>query len=165
MKTYKFYQPITVHINRDGRPVDDIEELELIDGIPYVEQMNEAIQKDLEYTEGKGLVRHLFWSPKKRTKSVYPSIEVYNQKLYCVITFEAVKTFRKKDISLFSYWVESEMIIDWSYDFEQTPLKTKQGDIYMHFFQNNGPITVMKEEEFERKILKKLRENHEAKII
>ncbi|MBR6646615.1 MAG: hypothetical protein IKL09_03775, partial [Clostridia bacterium] len=96
---------------------------------------------------------------------VYPSIEVYNQKLYCVITFEAVKTFRKKDISLFSYWVESEMIIDWSYDFEQTPLKTKQGDIYMHFFQNNGPITVMNEEEFERKILKKLRENHEAKII
>ena len=54
MKTYKFYQPITVHINRDSRPVDDIEDLELIDGIPYVEQMNEAIQKDLEYTEGKG---------------------------------------------------------------------------------------------------------------
>ena len=165
MRSYKFYQPITVHINRDGRAFDDLEELEVIDGIPYVEQMNEAIKKDLEYTEGKGLVRHLFWSPKKRTKSVYPSIEVHNQKLYCVITFEAVKTFRQKDISLFYYWVEAEMIIDWSHDFEQTPLKTEQGDVYMHFFQNNGPVTVMNEEEFERKVSKKRRRNHEKKIV
>lgn len=148
MEKRKLYIPITVKVNKNGEPFNSIDELEETDGTYYAEQINEAIQKSLEHTDGRGLAENLFGNAGTKTYSLYPSVEVHNHELVGVLSFETPAEYTARDNAVFFFWIENKMEDEWAGDFEMQPLQTEDGEIYVSFFPTDRELTIQTEEEF-----------------
>lgn len=132
---YKIYVPVGVYLNEDDRPYVYTDDLRKISGVKYRDKINEAIVDYLSETEGTGLADH--FKVGEKLISMYPSVEKHNRKLVGVLTFKGKRKFTKADITEFECWAEIECGAEWGVDFEEVPIKTKQGNIYVSFSTGN----------------------------
>lgn len=160
-KTIKLYCPLEVKTDPDstlGEDYGDIVNEYEYAAIPndiamrYTGEIQAAIIKDMhKHDEGeRGLAPYLHSDdgPADKVYSIKPSVEVWNDKLWGIVNVETTADLTPQEMADLNEFCVGQMSDGWGEHFEQWPVRTRDGDLYVSFWQSGSGYFLKPEQEF-----------------
>lgn len=145
-QTVKFFSPLTITTyhpyEHDGYGADDPpEELSPSEAVRYMDEILAAIEKEKLPSEGdRGLMAYFHEDEALAEKiySFHPTVEEWNGELWGVMVAEVYGELTKAETDMLIDYATGQMSDGWGEGFEQRPIKTKDGEIFVSFWNSEN---------------------------
>ena len=117
---------------------DEREDISQRDAVKYEDQILAAIAKENRHFENdRGLAEYLDEGPlKDKVYSLYPSVEVVDGELWGVMTAGLKESLTGEETAALMDYVCGQNSDGYGEGFEQRPIKTPDGEIYVSFWDS-----------------------------
>ena len=131
---------------------DDLEELSPAKAASYEDQILAAIAKEnRRFPNERGLAEYLDMDGlKEKVRSLHPSVQVWNGELWGVMTAHVNGELTAEETAGLISEVEGQNSDGWGEGFEQRPIKTPDGEIYVSFWNSDGGYFIKPEQELKQ---------------
>lgn len=139
LQEMKFYCPLVIRQDASG-DYDEYEEVSPYEAAEYESQIKQFIRKFTEPEEKERGLMHWYGdnnSVSEKVHSAFASVEIRENQLYGVITAKIYGELTSDELMKFSDYCVGQCADGWGEGFEQRPIKTCDGDIYVSFW-NGG---------------------------
>ncbi|MDL2232341.1 hypothetical protein LJC63_02005 [Ruminococcaceae bacterium OttesenSCG-928-L11] len=118
----------------------------------YMNEINAAIAKEaLPEEDGKGLAKYLDSAAlAAKVSYIWPSVEIWEDKLWGVIDVKLVRDLSSAEMTELTDYCAGQMADGWGEGFEQRPVKTSEGDLYVSFWQSGNSYFLKPEDELKQ---------------
>ena len=117
----------------------------------YKDEILAAIDKELHPEEReRGLAKYLDDNLAAKVSYIWPSVEVWNDKLYGVIDIRLKQDLSPAELAELTDYCIGQMSDGMGEGFEQRPVKTQDGDLYVSLWQSGGDYFMKPEQEFKQ---------------
>lgn len=165
-QTIKFFSPLSITIDNpyeyDEYEGNDLtEEVSSSDAVSYMDEILAAIEKEKLPSEGdRGLMVYFYGDEALAEKiySLHPTVEEWNGKLWGVMVAEVYGELTEAETTELTDFASGQMSDGWGEGFEQRPIKTPDGEIYVSFW-NSGKYFLKPEQELKQNKVPDLRKN------
>jgi len=141
------YSPLTGSLVVDGENVADFYHS---DFMSYAEEIEKAVcEDDCAAGDVRGLM-HYFDRDKEvaaKVTSAWPAVKEVDGDLYGVLICEITEPLTEGEISVLKDYWTGQMSDGWGEGFEQQPIQTEEGELYVSFWSNEDLWKVMTAEE------------------
>lgn len=145
-QTVKFFSPLTITIYPSYEysecGADDLpEELSPSEAVCYRDKILGAIEKEKLSSEGDRGLMVYFDEDKLLAKKVYslhPTVEEWNGELWGVMVAEVYSELTEVEAAVLTDFAVGQMSDGWGEGFEQRPIKTEEGEIYVSFWNSKN---------------------------
>lgn len=146
LHTLRFFSPLTITTYHPyeygGCDTDDPpEELSPSEAVRYIDEILAAIEKEkLPGEVGRGLMAY-FHEDEALAKKIYrlhPTVEEWNGELWGVMVAEVYGELTKVETDMLTDYATGQMSDGWGEGFEQRPIKTKDGEIFVSFWNSEN---------------------------
>ena len=144
-----FYCPLTVSCYDD----DGEQEVELGNKflVWYKEEIRTALRAEIR--EGENMAQYLDPSLQDKVASVEWDIEVVNGTAYGKITCELTEPLDMDEQAELASWISGQNSDGLGEGFEQRPVKTGDGELFVHLWDFDDNYYVLPEDEFQAQVL------------
>lgn len=128
------YSPLGGSLMVDG---EDAETLYSRDLVPYVEEIGKAVYEDGCASEDVRGLMHYFDRDREvaaKIASAWPSVKEVDGELYGVLNCEIVEPLTEGEIHVLKDYWTGQMSDGWGEGFEQQPIQTEDGELYVSFW-------------------------------
>jgi hypothetical protein len=144
-QTLKFFSPllVTAYPSHEygGCGADDLpEELSPSEAVQYMDEILAAIEKEKLPGEGDRGLMVYFYDDQELSKKIYslhPTVEEWNGKLWGVMVAEVYGELTEAETAKLLDFAVGQMSDGWGEGFEQRPIKTNDGEIYVSFWNSD----------------------------
>lgn len=144
-QTVKFFSPLTITTYHpyeyDECGTGDLyEELSPSDAVRYMGEILAAIEKEKLPGEGdRGLMVYFHddQALSEKIYSLHPTVEEWNGELWGVMVAEVYGELTETETAELTDFAAGQMSDGWGEGFEQRPIKTEDGDIYVSFWNSD----------------------------
>ena len=152
-KTVKYYCPLLVQmeIDKSEERNDGSDWLEPCDGVRYLSEIQDAIDLDCYRTmKGKGLMEYFTDNENISAKvlSAFPGVEIIDGEIYGVMVTKQNENLLVDEEEQFIEYMGGQFSDGWGEGFEQRPIKTSDGEIYVSFWERGNDYFLLPEEDF-----------------
>ena len=152
-RTVKYYCPLLVQMEIDKyeEQNDGSDWLEPCDGVRYLSEIQGAIDLDCyRAMKGKGLMEYFTDNENISTKvlSAFPSVEIIDGEIYGVMVTKQNEMLLPDEEEQFIDYMRGQFSDGWGEGFEQHPIKTSDGELYVSFWQSGKDYFLLPEEDF-----------------
>lgn len=141
------YSPLTGSLVVDGENVADFYHS---DFMSYAEEIEKAVcEDDCAAGDVRGLM-HYFDRDREvaaKVASAWPAVKEVDGDLYGVLICEITEPLTEGEISVLKDYWTGQMSDGWGEGFEQQPIQTEEGELYVSFWSNEDLWKVMTAEE------------------
>ncbi|WP_283608510.1 hypothetical protein [Faecalispora anaeroviscerum] len=145
-QTVKFFSPLkitTYHpYEYGGCSADDLpEEIPSSEAVRYMDEILAAIEKEKLPNEGNRGLMVYFDKDKALVQKVYglnPTVEEWNGELWGVMEAEVYGKLTKAETAELVEFSVGQFADGWGESFEQHPIKTQDGEIYVSFWNSKN---------------------------
>lgn len=118
---------------------EDPEDISLTEAMAYEDQILAAIDKENRHFENdRGLAEYIHDDAlNKKVHSLYPSVEIVDGKLWGVMTAGLKAPLSGEETAELQDFVVGQNADGWGEGFEQRPIKTPDGEIYVSFWNSD----------------------------
>lgn len=146
-RTFRLYSPLTGRLYADGYDAGNLYRSELTE---YADAIAEAVEREACAEEAARGLMHYFDRDREvaaKVLSAVPKVEEVNGELYGVLECKISEPLSERDIEVLKdYWI-GQMSDGWGEGFEQHPVQTDRGEIYVSFWNSESFWSVMTAEE------------------
>jgi hypothetical protein len=149
VKTIKFYSPLEITTYEDGEVEPSY--ISSNESVRYVDAIMKAIyESHLPSEIDKGLMEYFDKSKMvaRKVTYAYPTVEEYDDQLFGVMIVNVKGELNDNEINILTEFFSGQLADGWGKGFEQHPIKTHDGDIYVSFWQSGSGYFIKREEEF-----------------
>jgi len=118
----------------------------------YEREINAQIKRDMDGhgEQERGLAPYLDSGSglKDKVYSIKPSVEVWNNELWGVVSIKTTTDMNRHQMAELDDHVISQFSDGWGEHFEQHPIKTRDGDLYVSFWQSGDGYFMKPEQDF-----------------
>jgi hypothetical protein len=148
-KVIKFFSPLQIQTYEDceNEPTD----ISPYEAVCYADEIMSAIDHSKLPSEiDKGLMAYFDESKtvSEKVNYAYPKVEEYNGELFGVMVAHVKGELTKSELDILTSHFSGQFSDGWGEGFEQHPIKTHDGDIYVSFWQSGNDYFIKSEEEF-----------------
>ena len=144
-QTLRFFFPLKVTTYSEyeygvNGPDDPPEEITSAEAVAYKKEILAAIEKENRHFENdRGLAEYIHTAAlQEKVQSLYPSVEDWNGELWGVMTAAVNgKLTEAEKVDLMNYCV-GQNSDGYGEGFEQRPIKTQDGEIYVSFWNSDN---------------------------
>lgn len=143
------YNSLIGMMDQNGEEQETLYRSELAD---YEEQIQKAILKERHVEEPRGLMHYFDGNRQVAEKviSAFPKVQNIRGELFGVLECSICQPLTQNEIyELKNYW-DGQMSDGWGEGFEQRPIYTQEGELYVSFWTQERHWGVMTEEELDR---------------
>ena len=157
----KLYSPITADCVDDENMDSPYEfggwEMDGRDLIYYEDTIREALKKEeLPEEKGRGLMKYYRAQDcsalEQKVLFAFPDVEVLDGKLYGVLKCAIKEPLNKEELTVLKEYWRGQAADGFGEGFEQRPVRTDSGEMYVHLWQSNDRYFVKTEQELKRDI-------------
>lgn len=152
LHTQRLWSPLFPTIFRKdewGSLEMEAEDLTTSEIVEYHEIILEQIEREKLTNEGdRGLAIYLDDSLKKKVYSVNPTVEEWEDKLWGVTEVKSYGELTSKEYDELILELTGQFSDGWGEGFEQRPLKTDEGELYISFWDSSNEFIIKPEDEF-----------------
>lgn len=147
------YQIFCLYSLLTGRIVEDGEDAGNFyrgDLMPYAEEIEKAVYEDDCASEDVRGLMHYFDRDREvaaKVASAWPSVKEVDGEPYGVLTCEITEPLTEREISVLKDYWTGQMSDGWGEGFEQQPIQTEEGELYVSFWSSENFWKVMTAEE------------------
>ena len=149
-ETFCLYSSLAGMMYQDGEEQETLYRSELAD---YEEQIQKAILKERHVEEEPRGLMHYFDGNRQvaaKVISAFPKVQNIRGELFGVLECSICQPLTQKEIyELKNFW-DGQMSDGWGEGFEQRPIYTQEGELYVSFWTQERHWGVMTEEELDR---------------
>ena len=149
-ETFCLYSSLAGMMYQDGEEQETLYRSELAD---YEEQIQKAILKERHVEEEPRGLMHYFDGNRQvaaKVISAFPKVQNIRGELFGVLKCSICQPLTQSEIyELKNYW-DGQMSDGWGEGFEQRPIYTQEGELYVSFWTQERHWGVMTEEELDR---------------
>ena len=149
-ETFCLYSSLAGMMYQDGEEQETLYRSELAD---YEEQIQKAILKERHVEEEPRGLMHYFDGNRQvaeKVISAFPKVQNIRGELFGVLECSICQPLTQNEIyELKNYW-DGQMSDGWGEGFEQRPIYTQEGELYVSFWTQERHWGVMTEEELDR---------------
>ena len=149
-ETFCLYNSLIGMMYQDGEEQETLYRSELAD---YEEQIQKAILKERHVEEEPRGLMHYFDGNRQvaaKVISAFPKVQNIRGELFGVLECSICQPLTQNEIyELKNYW-DGQMSDGWGEGFEQRPIYTQEGELYVSFWTQERHWGVMTEEELDR---------------
>ena len=149
-ETFCLYNSLIGMMYQDGEEQETLYRSELAD---YEEQIQKAILKERHVEEEPRGLMHYFDGNRQvaaKVISAFPKVQNIRGELFGVLECSICQPLTQSEIyELKNYW-DGQMSDGWGEGFEQRPIYTQEGELYVSFWTQERHWGVMTEEELDR---------------
>ena len=149
-ETFCLYNSLIGMMYQDGEEQETLYRSELAD---YEEEIKKAILKERHVEEEPRGLMHYFDGNRKvaaKVISAFPKVQNIRGELFGVLECSICQPLTQNEIyELKNYW-DGQMSDGWGEGFEQRPIYTQEGELYVNFWTQERHWGVMTEEELDR---------------
>ena len=149
-ETFCLYSSLAGMMYQDGEEQETLYRSELAD---YEEQIQKAILKERHVEEEPRGLMHYFDGNRQmvaKVISAFPRVQNIRGELFGVLECSICQPLTQNEIyELKNYW-DGQMSDGWGEGFEQRPIYTQEGELYVSFWTQERHWGVMTEEELDR---------------
>ena len=141
------YSPLTGRIVEDGEDAGNFYRGDLM---PYAEEIEKAVYEDDCASEDVRGLMHYFDRDREvaaKVASAWPSVKEVDGEPYGVLTCEITEPLTEREISVLKDYWTGQMSDGWGEGFEQQPIQTEEGELYVSFWSSENFWKVMTAEE------------------
>lgn len=159
----KFYSPIFPKmVYSDCEDYDDVnywyDDIDSFEATKYEDDISEKIEMDLS-RDPNGLIEYLRIPENKELENALkekvincqPTVVSIDGRLYGVMETEVSAPLTQEEIGALKEYYTGQYSDGWGEGFEQRPIKTEDGDLYVSFWNRNG-FYIETEETFAKRI-------------
>lgn len=119
---------------------DDREDISPREAVAYEDQILAAIAKENRFFENdRGLAEYIHDKAlNEKVYSLYPSVEIVDGELWGVMTAGLKESLSGEETAEFINFVSGQNSDGWGEGFEQRPIKTPDGEIYVSFWNDKN---------------------------
>lgn len=153
---FRLFSPLEIHstlYDGEGEYIGH-REVSVVEAIDYAPAILAAIEVDMRsYDTSLGLLQYYpNETPEdikldRKLDKVYPSIEVWDGKLWGVLIAHVKEELDKEDIALLIDIVSTDYADGWGENFGQHPILTPDCEIHVQFFSSEESYFIKSEEE------------------
>lgn len=139
-RIFKMYSPLTGELYQAGEYEyeDSVDEYNGAELLLYAEEIEKAVKA---YTDNgtENLMKYFDESDyvKQHVRSLVPSVEVWNGRLYGCTTVRADQDLSEPGWDKLMNYLTGQYSDGWGEDFEQREIETEDGLLYVHFWQDH----------------------------
>ncbi len=118
--------------------------------MPYAEEIEKAVYEDDCASEDVRGLMHYFDRDREvaaKVASAWPSVKEVDGEPYGVLTCEITEPLTEREISVLKDYWTGQMSDGWGEGFEQQPIQTEEGELYVSFWSSENFWKVMTAEE------------------
>jgi len=116
----------------------------------YKDEILAALEKEMHPEEReRGLAKYLDSDLAAKVSYIWPSVEMHNEELWGVFNIKAEPLTSQEMADLKEYCI-SQASDGLCEGFEQRPVKTQDGDLYVSFWQSGGDYFMKPEQDFKQ---------------
>ena len=149
-ETFCLYSSLAGMMYQDGEEQETLYRSELAD---YEEQIQKAILKERHVEEEPRGLMHYFDGNRQvaaKVISAFPKVQNIRGELFGVLECSICQPLTQNEIyELKNFW-DGQMSDGWGEGFEQRPIYTQEGELYVSFWTQERHCGVMTEEELDR---------------
>lgn len=147
--TERFYCPLTVHIYEDDDGLSEGCEYDGSTAAVYEEEVRRMLQTEMARGSQRDMAVYYDGFGKDKLVSVRWDVEEQNGILFGVINAELTSPLSEEEKEEFLSWVVGQNSDGFGEGFEQRPLKTDEGEIYISFWHSGADYFLYDEDRFE----------------
>lgn len=144
-QTVKFFSPLSIttypsHEYGECGAGDLPEELSPSEAVYYMDEILSAIEKEKLPSEGdRGLMVYFYddQALSEKIYSLHPTVEEWNGKLWGVMVAEVYGELTEAETDKLLDFAVGQMSDGWGEGFEQRPIKTDDGEIFVSFWNSD----------------------------
>jgi hypothetical protein len=144
-QTVKFFSPLSIttypsHEYGECGAGDLPEELSPSEAVYYMDEILSAIEKEKLPSEGdRGLMVYFYddQALSEKIYSLHPTVEEWNGKLWGVMVAEVYGELTEAETDKLLDFAVGQMFDGWGEGFEQRPIKTDDGEIFVSFWNSD----------------------------
>lgn len=144
-QTVKFFSPLSIttypsHEYGECGAGDLPEELSPSEAVYYMDEILSAIEKEKLPSEGdRGLMVYFYddQALSEKIYSLHPTVEEWNGKLWGVMVAEVYGELTEAETDKLLDFAVGQMSDGWGEGFEQRPIKTDDGEIFVSFWSSD----------------------------
>ena len=144
-QTLKFFSPLSITVYPShgyggcGAYVLS-EEMSPSEAVQYMDEILAAIEKEKLPSEGdRGLMVYFYddQALSEKIYSLHPTVEEWNGKLWGVMVAEVYGELTKAETAKLLDYITGQLSDGWGEGFEQRPIKTNDGEIFVSFWNSD----------------------------
>lgn len=146
-QTFRLYSPLTGRLYVDGY---DAGNLYRSDFMEYADAIAEAVEREACAEEAARGLMHYFDRDREvaaKVLSAVPKVEEVNGELYGVLECKVSEPLAKREVEVLKEYWTGQMSDGWGEGFEQRPVQTDRGELYVSFWNSGSFWSVMTAEE------------------
>ena len=144
-QTVKFFSPLSIttypsHEYGECGAGDLPEELSPSEAVYYMDEILSAIEKEKLPSEGDRGLMVYFYDDQELSEKIYslhPTVEEWNGKLWGVMVAEVYGELTEAETDKLLDFAVGQMSDGWGEGFEQRPIKTDDGEIFVSFWNSD----------------------------
>lgn len=138
-QTIRFFFPlkITTYSQYEySGPDDPPEEITSAEAVAYEDEILDSIAKEnRHFGNDRGLAEYIHTDILRgKVQRLYPSVEEWNGELWGIMTAGVTNALSKTETAELLDYIEGQNSDGWGEGFEQRPIKTPDGEIYVSFW-------------------------------
>lgn len=150
-ETMRIFFPLKIITYPKGEygPSDSLEEITPAEAVVYEDAILAAIARENRHFENdRGLAEYLDeGSLKEKVHNMFPSVEIYDGELWGVMTAGLKEPLSGEETAELLNYVVGQNSDGYGEGFEQRPIKTPDGEIYVSFWDSGRNYSVKLEQE------------------
>jgi len=156
-QTVKFFSPLSIttypsHEYGECGAGDLPEELSPSEAVYYMDEILSAIEKEKLPSEGDRGLMVYFYDDQELSQKIYsfhPTVEEWNGKLWGVMVAEVYGELIEAETAKLLGFAVGQLSDGWGEGFEQRPIKTNDGEIFVSFW-NSEDFFIKPEQELKQ---------------
>jgi hypothetical protein len=115
----------------------------------FEDEILQALEKEhMPEEEGRGLAHYLGDEPyTSKVSYIWPTVEIWKGELWGVMEIKVTEALTPQEMSELSDWCLGQLSDGLGEGFEQRPVRTQQGDLYVSFWHSGGDYFLKPEQE------------------
>ena len=147
----KFYVPLSGIFSEDGCGEEEVGPNGVTVFAPYEDEIHDAVRESFGAEEEPRGLMHYFdrdRSVAAKVFSAYPDVSMVGDELYGVMECKVKEPLNEEEIQILKNYLSGQMSDGWGEGFEQHPIHTEDGDLYVSFWNSDKWWEIMTEGEF-----------------
>jgi hypothetical protein len=155
LQTLKLYMPLTVDCyerNKWGDMENEPTYIDSQDAVYYEDSIYAAIVRERMPEEKERGLMHWYHgedSVNEKVRSAVFSVENVRSRLWGTVECEVKGELTPEEMKIFKDYISGQASDGWGEGFEQRPIKTADGEIYVHLCSGEKNWSIMTENEFQ----------------
>lgn len=151
--SFKLFCPLSINLevrNEYGDAEEDYMQISAASAVDYEDSISAKIKADIDRTmTERGIAEYLGDELETKIKAAFPAVEEIDGKLYGVLNVESYGMLSDSEMDMLKDEWSGQASDGWGEGFEQHPIYTSDGDIFVSFWNDENDYFVKTQDEFD----------------